>query len=58
MKDNNYSMGEGILYNYPNLKAEIDNLKLDLEEMQEVMDIEVLGEMRRLEVVPMPLVEW
>ena len=26
MKDNNYSMVEGILYNYPKLKVEIDNL--------------------------------
>ena len=39
MKDNNYSMVEGILYNYPKLKVEIDNLKLDLEEVQEIMGI-------------------
>ena len=39
MKDNNYSMVEGILYNYPKLKVEIDNLKLDLEEVQEVVGI-------------------
>lgn len=39
MKDNNYSMVEGILYNYPKLKVEIDNLKLDLEEAQEVVGI-------------------
>ena len=39
MKDNNYSMVEGILYNYPKLKVEIDNLKLDLEEANEIMGI-------------------
>ena len=39
MKDNNYSMVEGILYNYPKLKVEIDNLKLDLEEAKEVVGI-------------------
>ena len=39
MKDNNYSMVEGILYNYPKLKVEIDNLRLDLEEAQEIMGI-------------------
>ena len=39
MKDNNYSMVEGILYNYPKLKVEIDNLKIDLEEEQEIMGI-------------------
>ena len=39
MKDNNYSMVEGILYNYPKLKVEIDNLKIDLEEAQEVVGI-------------------
>ena len=39
MKDNNYSMVEGILYNYPKLKVEIDNLKIDLEEAQEIMGI-------------------
>ena len=40
MKDNNYSMVEGILYNYPKLKVEIDNLKIDLEEVQEIMGIQ------------------
>ena len=39
MKDNNYSIVEGILYNLPKLKVEIDNLKLDLEETQEVVGI-------------------
>lgn len=39
MKDNNYSIVEGILYNYPKLKVEIDNLKLDLEEAKEVVGI-------------------
>ena len=39
MKDNNYSMVEGILYNYPKFKVEIDNLKLDLEEANEIMGI-------------------
>ena len=39
MKDNNYSTVEGILYNLPKLKVEIDNLKLDLEEAQEVVGI-------------------
>ncbi len=39
MKDNNYSMVEGILYNYPKLKVEIDNLRLDLEEAKEVIGI-------------------
>ena len=32
-------MVEGILYNYPKLKIEIDNLKIDLEEAQEVVGI-------------------
>lgn len=39
MKDNNYSIVEGILYNLPKLKAEIENLKLDLEESQEIVGI-------------------
>ncbi|MBE6023455.1 MAG: hypothetical protein E7231_09510 [Cellulosilyticum sp.] len=39
MKDNNYSIVEGILYNYPKLKVEIDNLKLDLEEAREIVGI-------------------
>nr|WP_302599641.1 hypothetical protein [uncultured Cellulosilyticum sp.] len=39
MKDNNYSTVEGILYNLPKLKVEIDNLKLDLEEAQEIVGI-------------------
>ena len=37
--DNNYSMVEGILYNYPKLKVEIANLKIDLEEAQEIIGI-------------------
>lgn len=39
MKDNNYRMVEGILYNLPKLKVEIDNLRLDLEEANEIMGI-------------------
>lgn len=39
MKDNNYSIVEGTLYNLPKLRAEIENLKLDLEEAQEIMGI-------------------
>ncbi len=39
MKDNNYSIVEGILYNYPKLKVEIDNLRLDLEEAREIVGI-------------------
>lgn len=39
MKDNNYRAVEGILYNLPKLKVEIDNLKLDLEEANEIMGI-------------------
>ncbi len=39
MKDNNYSIVEGILYNYPKLKVEIDNLKLDLEEARDIVGI-------------------
>lgn len=39
MKDNNYSMVEGILYNYPKLKVEIDNLRLDLEEAKEIVGV-------------------
>lgn len=39
MKDNNYSMVESILYNYPKLKVEIDNLKIDLEEAREIVGI-------------------
>ena len=39
MKDNNYSVVEGILYNYPKLKVEIDNLRLDLEEAREIVGL-------------------
>ncbi len=39
MKDNNYCIVEGILYNYPKLKVEIDNLRLDLEEAREIVGI-------------------
>ena len=39
MKDNNYSIVEGILYNYPKLKVEIDNLRLDLEEAKEIVGL-------------------
>ena len=39
MRDNNYRTVEGILYNLPTLKVEIDNLKLDLEEATEVIGI-------------------
>lgn len=39
MKDNSYSKVEGILYEVPRLKAEIANLQIDLEEMQEVIGI-------------------
>ena len=37
MKDSYYSKIEGILYGVPKLKVEIDNLRLDLEEAQEVI---------------------
>ncbi len=39
MKDNNYSMVEGILYNLPKLRVEIENLKLRIEDVQEIMGI-------------------
>lgn len=39
LKDNNYGKVEGILYNLPKLKVEIENLKLDLEEVEEIMGI-------------------
>ena len=39
MRDNNYRAVEGILYNLPKLKVEIDNLKLDLEKANEIMGI-------------------
>ena len=39
MNKNSYSMVEGILKGYPKLKVEIDNLKLDLEEVNEVVGI-------------------
>ena len=49
MKDNNYSMVEGILYNYPKLKVEIDNLRLDLEEVKEIVALVVPAIMRKQE---------
>ena len=39
MKDSSYSKVEGILYGVPKLKVEIDNLRLDLEEVNEVIGI-------------------
>lgn len=39
MRDNNYRAVEGILYNLPKLRVEIDNLKLDLEEANEIKGI-------------------
>lgn len=39
MNDNIYKKVEGILYSVPKLRAEIENLKLDLEEVQEVQGI-------------------
>ncbi|MEG0501344.1 MAG: siderophore-interacting protein, partial [Cellulosilyticaceae bacterium] len=39
MKDSHYSKVEGILYNFPKLKVEIDNLRLDLEDVNEVVGI-------------------
>lgn len=39
MKDSSYSKVEGILYGVPKLKVEIDNLRLDLEEVNEVVGI-------------------
>lgn len=39
MKDSSYSKVEGILYGLPKLKVEINNLKLDLEEVQEIVGI-------------------
>lgn len=38
-KDNNYRKIEGILHTVPKLRIEIDNLKLDLEEIEEIMGI-------------------
>ncbi len=38
-KDNYYRKIEGILHNVPKLRIEIDNLKLDLEEIEEIMGI-------------------
>lgn len=43
MKDSNYGKVEEILYGIPKLKAEIENLKIDLEEIQEVRRITVLS---------------
>lgn len=39
MKDSYYSKVEGILYGFPKLKVEIDNLKLDLEEVNDIVGI-------------------
>lgn len=39
MKDNSYSKVEGILYSVPKLKADIENLKIDLEEVQDIVGI-------------------
>lgn len=37
--DNKYRKIEALLYNYPKLKVEIQNLKIDIEEMQDVIGI-------------------
>lgn len=39
MEESNYKKVEGILYEVPRLKAEIANLQIDLEEIQEVIGI-------------------
>ena len=39
MKESSYSKVEGILYGLPKLKVEIDNLRLGLEEIQEIVGI-------------------
>lgn len=39
MKESHYSKVEGILYNFPKLKVEIDNLRLDLEDVNEIVGI-------------------
>ncbi len=39
MRDNNYRAVEGILYNLPKLRVEIENLKLRIEDAQEVIGI-------------------
>ncbi|MGL4736090.1 MAG: hypothetical protein ACRCW2_01430 [Cellulosilyticaceae bacterium] len=39
MNESYYSKVEGILYGFPKLKVEIDNLKLDLEEVNEIVGI-------------------
>lgn len=39
MNDNTYKKVEGILYGVPKLKAEIENLKIDLEEIQDIQGI-------------------
>lgn len=38
-KDNNYSRVEGMLYSYPKVKVEIENIKLDIDELNEVVGI-------------------
>lgn len=39
MEESNYKKVEGILYEVPRLRAEIANLQIDLEEIQEVIGI-------------------
>lgn len=39
LKDNNYGKIEGVLFSVPQLKVEIENLKIDLEEISEVIGI-------------------
>ncbi|MDA3732370.1 sigma-70 family RNA polymerase sigma factor [Niameybacter massiliensis] len=42
-KDNNYARVEGILYNYPKVKVEIENIKIDIEELNDVVGIKGAG---------------
>jgi hypothetical protein len=37
--DNSYSRVEGMLYSYPKVKAEIENIKLDIDELNDVLGI-------------------
>lgn len=37
--NNAYKKIEEMLYNYPKAKAEIENIKLDIEEMQDIVEI-------------------
>lgn len=39
MKDDNYKRVEKMLHRYPDLKVKIENLKLELEETQEIVGI-------------------